>query len=102
MLPGPSWFSSFGRDGNKGTKLYNVGGNVNNPCTVEEEMGVPMRYLIDKHGGGVKGGWDNLQVYIHSHTLFARTRTHTPCHRVGSALCDKLHIHTFTLSSFHT
>jgi len=53
---------------------------VNNPCTVEEEMGVPMRYLIEKHGGGVKGGWDNLQVYIHSHTLFARTRTHTPCH----------------------
>jgi len=61
---GPSWFSSFGRDGNKGTKLYNVGGNVNNPCTVEEEMGVPMRYLIEKHGGGVKGGWDNLQAVI--------------------------------------
>lgn len=61
---GPSWFSSFGRDGNKGTKLYNVGGNVNNPCTVEEEMGVPMKYLIEKHGGGVKGGWDNLQAVI--------------------------------------
>jgi len=61
---GGDWFSSFGRDGNKGTKLFNVGGNVNNPCTVEEELGVPMRYLIEKHGGGVKGGWDNLQAVI--------------------------------------
>jgi NADH dehydrogenase (ubiquinone) flavoprotein 1 len=61
---GPKWFSSFGRDGNKGTKLYNIGGNVNNPCTVEEEMGVPMKYLIEKHGGGVKGGWSNLQAVI--------------------------------------
>ena len=54
-------FSSFGRDNNKGTKLFNVGGNVNNPCTVEEELGVPMKYLIEKHGKGVKGGWGNLQ-----------------------------------------
>jgi len=31
---------------------------------VEEEMGVPMKYLIEKHGGGVKGGWSNLQAVI--------------------------------------
>jgi len=61
---GAGWFSSFGRDNNKGTKLFNVGGNVNNPCTVEESMGVPMQYLIEKHGGGVKGGWSNLQAVI--------------------------------------
>lgn len=61
---GASWFSSFGRDNNKGTKLFNVGGNVNNPCTVEETMGVPMEYLIEKHGKGVKGGWSNLQAVI--------------------------------------
>ncbi|EKX37816.1 F subunit of NADH-ubiquinone oxidoreductase [Guillardia theta CCMP2712] len=64
MRRGGSWFASFGREGNKGTKLFNVGGNVNNPCTVEEEMGVPMRYLIEKHGKGVRGGWDNLQAVI--------------------------------------
>jgi NADH:ubiquinone oxidoreductase subunit F (NADH-binding) len=58
-------FSSFGRDNNKGTKLFNVGGNVNNPCTVEEELGVPMKYLIEKHGKGVKGGWGNLQASPH-------------------------------------
>ena len=37
---------------------------MNNPTTVEEEMGIPMRELIEKHGGGVKGGWDNLQAVI--------------------------------------
>ena len=58
-------FSSFGRDNNKGTKLFNVGGNVNNPCTVEEELGVFMKYLIEKHGKGVKGGWGNLQASPH-------------------------------------
>jgi NADH:ubiquinone oxidoreductase subunit F (NADH-binding) len=64
MRRGGDWFSSFGRDNNKGTKLFNIGGNVNNPTTVEEEMGIPMRELIEKHGGGVKGGWDNLQAVI--------------------------------------
>mmetsp|Transcript_55861 Transcript_55861/g.132081 ORF Transcript_55861/g.132081 Transcript_55861/m.132081 type:complete len:458 (+) Transcript_55861:35-1408(+) len=64
MRRGGSWFASFGRENNRGTKLFNIGGNVNNPCTVEEEMGIPMRELIDKHGGGVKGGWDNLQAVI--------------------------------------
>ena len=61
---GASWFQGIGRENNKGTKLFNIGGNVNNPCTVEEAMGVPMQYLIEKHGGGVKGGWSNLQSVI--------------------------------------
>jgi len=61
---GASWFHGIGRENNKGTKLFNIGGNVNNPCTVEEAMGVPMQYLIEKHGGGVKGGWSNLQSVI--------------------------------------
>merc|ERR1711975_29847 len=34
------------------------------PCTVEEEMSIPLRELIDKHCGGVKGGWDNLLAVI--------------------------------------
>jgi NADH-quinone oxidoreductase subunit F len=31
---------------------------------VEEEMGIPMKELIDKHAGGVCGGWDNLKAVI--------------------------------------
>jgi NADH-quinone oxidoreductase subunit F len=37
---------------------------VNNPCNVEEELGIPLRELIEKHAGGVRGGWDNLQAII--------------------------------------
>lgn len=57
---GGSWFASFGRPHNTGTKLYCISGHVNNPCTVEEEMSIPLRELIEKHCGGVRGGWDNL------------------------------------------
>ncbi|TIA74036.1 hypothetical protein E3P77_01997 [Wallemia ichthyophaga] len=58
---GPSWFDSFGRDRNSGTKLFAISGHVNNPCVVEEEMSVPLKELIERHCGGVKGGWQNLQ-----------------------------------------
>jgi NADH dehydrogenase (ubiquinone) flavoprotein 1 len=61
---GPDWFASFGRKGNAGTKLFCISGHVNNPCTVEEEMSVPLRELIDRHCGGVRGGWDNLLAII--------------------------------------
>ncbi|KAG4302018.1 hypothetical protein PCK1_001693 [Pneumocystis canis] len=57
---GASWFSSFGRERNSGTKLFCISGHVNNPCTVEEEMSIPLRDLIERHCGGVRGGWDNL------------------------------------------
>ncbi|KAA1074302.1 NADH dehydrogenase [ubiquinone] flavoprotein 1, mitochondrial [Puccinia graminis f. sp. tritici] len=57
---GASWFNSFGRERNSGTKLFCISGHVNNPCVVEEEMSIPLRDLIDKHCGGVIGGWDNL------------------------------------------
>jgi NADH dehydrogenase (ubiquinone) flavoprotein 1 len=57
---GGSWFASFGRPKNQGTKLFCISGHVNNPCVVEEEMSIPLKYLIEKHAGGVRGGWDNL------------------------------------------
>ncbi|ELT92397.1 hypothetical protein CAPTEDRAFT_225471 [Capitella teleta] len=41
-------------------QLFNISGQVNNPCTVEETMSIPLRELIDIHAGGVIGGWDNL------------------------------------------
>ncbi|KAF5116871.1 hypothetical protein DV454_001399 [Geotrichum candidum] len=57
---GGDWFASFGRERNQGTKLFCISGNVNEPCTVEEEMSIPLRELLEKHCGGIKGGWDNL------------------------------------------
>lgn len=57
---GGNWFASLGRTRNSGTKLFNISGHVNNPCTVEEEMSIPLKELIERHAGGVTGGWDNL------------------------------------------
>lgn len=57
---GGVWFASFGRTRNSGTKLFNISGHVNNPCTVEEEMSIPLKELIERHAGGIRGGWDNL------------------------------------------
>ncbi|KAF8072132.1 NADH-ubiquinone oxidoreductase 51 kDa subunit [Lyophyllum atratum] len=57
---GSSWFAGFGRERNQGTKLYCISGHVNNPCVVEEEMSIPLKELLEKHCGGVIGGWDNL------------------------------------------
>ncbi|CAG9463830.1 unnamed protein product [Pedinophyceae sp. YPF-701] len=61
---GPEWFSSFGRKNNAGTKLFCISGHVNRPVTVEEEMSIPLKELIERHAGGVRGGWDNLLAII--------------------------------------
>ena len=61
---GPEWFASFGRERNTGTKLFNISGHVNNPTTVEETMSIPLKELIERHCGGVIGGWDNLLAII--------------------------------------
>jgi len=61
---GASWFAGFGRKNNAGTKLFAVSGHVNNPCVVEEEMSISFRELIDRHCGGIRGGWDNLKAVI--------------------------------------
>ena len=57
---GGDWFAGFGRPKNSGTKLFCISGHVNTPCTVEEEMSIPLKELIEKHCGGVRGGWNNL------------------------------------------
>ena len=57
---GGAWFAGLGRPKNNGTKLFCISGHVNKPCTVEEEMGIPLKELLEKHCGGVRGGWDNL------------------------------------------
>ena len=61
---GPEGFASIGRLNNHGTKLFCVSGHVNNPSVFEENMGLPMKDLIEKHAGGVIGGWDNLLAII--------------------------------------
>src|SRR5689334_21356274 len=61
---GAAWFSAIGRPNNTGTKLFCISGHVNKPCNVEEAMGIPLRELIEKHAGGVRGGWDNLLAVI--------------------------------------
>ncbi|MFN4282001.1 MAG: NADH-quinone oxidoreductase subunit NuoF [Alphaproteobacteria bacterium] len=61
---GGSWFAGFGRPNNSGTKVFCISGHVNKPCNVEEEMGIPLKELIEKHAGGVRGGWDNLLAII--------------------------------------
>lgn len=64
MRRGASWFASFGRPNNTGTKLFCISGHVNNPCTIEEEMSIPLKELLERHCGGVIGGWDNLLAVI--------------------------------------
>ena len=78
---GASWFAGFGRANNTGTKLFNISGHVEQPCTVEEEMGIPLKDLIEKHAGGVQGGWKNLQAIIPGGAS-------VPC--LPKAICDSV------------
>ncbi|QQR69682.1 MAG: NADH-quinone oxidoreductase subunit NuoF [Alphaproteobacteria bacterium] len=64
LRKGGAWFAALGRPKNTGTKLFCISGHVEKPCTVEEEMGIPLRELIERHAGGVRGGWDNLLAVI--------------------------------------
>jgi NADH-quinone oxidoreductase subunit F len=59
-----AWFSGLGRPNNTGTKIFCISGHVNKPCNVEEEMGIPLKDLIEKHAGDVRGGWKNLKAII--------------------------------------
>ncbi len=64
MRRGHEWFAGLGKPNNTGTKLFIISGHVNTPCAVEEEMGIPLKELLEKHAGGVRGGWDNLKAII--------------------------------------
>ncbi len=61
---GVSWWKQFGRPRNHGTKIFSISGHVEKPCNVEEAMSIPLKELIEKHAGGVRGGWDNLLAII--------------------------------------
>ncbi|HEV8014484.1 MAG TPA: NADH-quinone oxidoreductase subunit NuoF [Stellaceae bacterium] len=61
---GASWFAGIGRPKNEGTKVFCISGHVERPCNVEEAMGIPLKELVERHAGGVRGGWDNLLAVI--------------------------------------
>jgi NADH-quinone oxidoreductase subunit F len=78
---GATWFAALGLPNNTGTKLFQISGHVENPCVVEEEMGIPLRQLIEEHAGGVRGGWSNLLAVIPGGSSVA-------C--IPGELCDEL------------
>jgi NADH-quinone oxidoreductase subunit F len=61
---GSEWFSSLGRENNTGTKVFCISGHVNNPCNVEEEMGISLKELIETHAGGVRSGLGTAAVIV--------------------------------------
>jgi len=61
---GAAWFAKLGVPNSNGTKIFSISGHVNKPCNVEEMLGIPLKELIEKHAGGVRGGWDNLKAII--------------------------------------
>ena len=56
ILNGADWFTSVGTAGSKGTKVFALGGKINNTGLVEVPMGTPLRDIIYKIGGGIPGG----------------------------------------------
>ena len=79
----------MGKPNNTGTKLFQISGHVEQPCVVEEEMGIPLRELIDRHAGGVRGGWDNLLAVIPGGSSM-------PC--LPASICQDLTLDFDTLS----
>jgi NADH-quinone oxidoreductase subunit F len=78
---GVDWWLGIGRPKNTGTKIFCVSGHVNKPCNVEEVMGIPLRELIERHAGGVRGSWDNLLAVIPGGSS-------VPC--IPKSICDQV------------
>lgn len=53
---GADWFTQFGTDGSKGTKIFSLVGKITNTGLVEVPMGTSLRDIIYKIGGGIPGG----------------------------------------------
>ena len=56
ILNGSGWYSSMGTETSKGTKVFALGGKINNVGLVEVEMGTTLRTIIEEIGGGVPNG----------------------------------------------
>lgn len=56
ILKGPEWFNSIGTEKSKGTKVFAIGGKINNTGLVEIPMGTTLREVVYEIGGGIPGG----------------------------------------------
>ena len=56
ILKGAEWFASMGTEKSKGTKVFALGGKINNTGLVEVPMGTTLREVIDEIGGGIPNG----------------------------------------------
>jgi NADP-reducing hydrogenase subunit HndC len=56
VLKGPEWFNSIGTEKSKGTKVFALGGKINNTGLVEVPMGTTLREIVYEIGGGIPGG----------------------------------------------
>ncbi|MDR0197844.1 MAG: NADH-quinone oxidoreductase subunit NuoF [Oscillospiraceae bacterium] len=56
ILKGAEWFASMGTEKSKGTKVFALGGKINNTGLVEVPMGTTMREVVYEIGGGIPGG----------------------------------------------
>jgi len=56
ILNGADWFSQYGTETSKGTKVFALGGKVNNTGLVEVPMGTTLRQVVEEIGGGVPNG----------------------------------------------
>ena len=56
ILKGADWFRSIGTEKSTGTKVFALGGKINNTGLVEVPMGVPLRTIIEDIGGGIPNG----------------------------------------------
>ena len=58
---GGQWYGALGVEKSTGTKLFSISGHVNKPGNYEVELGIPLKALLEKYAGGVRGGWENLK-----------------------------------------
>jgi NADP-reducing hydrogenase subunit HndC len=56
IINGPEWFAAMGTEKSKGTKVFALGGKINNTGLVEIQMGTTLREVIDEIGGGIPNG----------------------------------------------
>ncbi len=56
ILNGPEWFASVGTEKSKGTKVFALGGKINNTGLVEVPIGTTLRTVIEEIGGGIPKG----------------------------------------------
>lgn len=56
ILKGADWFASMGTEKSKGTKVFALGGKINNTGLVEIPMGTTLRTIVEEIGGGIPGG----------------------------------------------